>query len=886
MRNKFLLLLISAFLFLININKAQTLIGKDAEKQFKNSSKVILKKNCQNPVFIQFSKDNYINVEDINLKLKEALKISELISPILISQETDIQKNVHYKYQQYFNGIPINDAYYTVHSQNNKVYSVSGIINSSIKTENMIIMEESSALGFALASINSLQYKWQSNSDELLLKEITGNQDATYYPKAVKTIFHKGDKYYYTFKFDIYSNRPLTRPDVFVDAQTGAILGMHEKIQSTDVSGTAKTRYSGTRNITCNNISSVHILHESGRGNGIMTFNLMQGDDFSLALDFENNSCNWDITNANKDEAALDAHWAMESYYDYLKNTFGRNSLNNNGMFLISFVHFRNSYLNAFWDGACMTFGDGSSTNNFNPLTSLDVCGHEMTHGLINYTADLIYDYQESGALNEGFADIFGHLLKFYAKPESATWEMGTDMNWVIRSAQNPNAYNDPDTYHGQFWDPLHEMHRNSTVLSYWFYLLCMGGNGTNDNGNQYELQGIGIEKSQIIAYELLSHYLTPNSEYIDAYNFSLTVVADLYGMCSPEYLAVQKAWYAVGIGQFSTQQNVINITATNTNICKGDPIILNASGATDYCWYPISTLSSSSGASVTAVPEQTTTYTINGTNGIECLGSNSITINVINGNPINFSPAKAEICIGDTISITANDINNCAWTAFNSAIPSQNNIITVQPNITTIYNVSGKIGNCNIEENYTVKVNPKPIAYFNISTDSPNGKEHIISFRNQSKYSNTYNWFFGETTSYLNNSIDENPKHSYSDEGDYLVTLIANSGVGCSDTLSTSIHLDPNTQFFAPNAFAPESNSSENNKFVLSVAGYYPNTYNLKIFNRSGQLMFYSNDPDNSWDGTYKGNIVSGGVYTWTAEFRSLNGGTFARKGIVTVIR
>ena len=87
-----------------------------------------------------------------------------------------------------------------------------------------------------------------------------------------------------------------------------------------------------------------------------------------------------------------------------------------------------------------MTYGDGSSTNGNKPLTALDVCGHEITHGLTSFTANLAYQ-KESGALNEGFSDIFGNSIELWARPSKASWKLGEDFNYVIRDMANPNSY-------------------------------------------------------------------------------------------------------------------------------------------------------------------------------------------------------------------------------------------------------------------------------------------------------------------------------------------------------------------------------------------------------------------------------------------------------------
>ena len=93
----------------------------------------------------------------------------------------------------------------------------------------------------------------------------------------------------------------------------------------------------------------------------------------------------WNVT--NDDRYALDAHWGAEMSYDYYKNVHGRNSLDNKGIKLVSLIH-NSEDMNAYWTGTTMLYGDGNG-NDVGPFAALDVCGHELTHGLVTHTASL-----------------------------------------------------------------------------------------------------------------------------------------------------------------------------------------------------------------------------------------------------------------------------------------------------------------------------------------------------------------------------------------------------------------------------------------------------------------------------------------------------------------
>ncbi len=218
-----------------------------------------------------------------------------------------------------------------------------------------------------------------------------------------------------------------------------------------------------------------------------------------------------------------------------------------------------------------MVYGDGSGRNNdgFDPLVSLDICAHEIGHGVCQSTANLVYQ-RESGALNEGFSDIWGAVIESWADPleQDGTpkkhWLIGEELSdEPMRNMQNPKECKQPDTYLGEYWEPASTsdcptpnpntndycgVHCNSGVLNHWFYLLTEGGSGTNDNFKQYAVTGIGIEKSAKIAY-LTELSLSNNAVYSNCRTASISAAKTLYGNCSAEFKNVVRAWYAVGVG-------------------------------------------------------------------------------------------------------------------------------------------------------------------------------------------------------------------------------------------------------------------------------------------------------------------------------------------------
>ncbi|WP_415328822.1 M4 family metallopeptidase [Chryseobacterium sp. MMS23-Vi53] len=493
-----------------------------------------------------------------------------------------------YRFQQTVNNIPVEYGMMAVQTKDGKIVGQSGkwIVKVPKNIEKQANISESIALQNALAFIGAQTYKWQNKAEEDFIKTESNDFSASFAPKGEVVYYsdptdEKMSDLKLAYKFDIYAEQPLSRQYVFVDAKDGKILGVDAIIHDVNAPGTAVTGYSGTRSIVADSYNGSYRLRETGRNGGtaVQTFNLKKGTNYSSAVDFTDTDNTWNNVNTNKDQYATDAHWGAEMTLDYLFTKFGRKSIDNNHFAIKSYVHYSTNYFNAFWDGSRMTYGDGSaSTNGGKPLTALDVCGHEITHGMTSKTANLAYQ-RESGALNEGFSDIFGNSIEVWARPTQASWKLGEDFSYIIRDMANPNAYGQPDTYLGTYWKPTTTsgcssptqsndycgVHTNSGVLNFWYYLLVTGGTGTNDKGFAYNVTGIGLDKAAAIAYRTLTTYLSSSSNYLNARTYSLQAAADLYGSGSNEVTQVTNAWNAVGVGGGTSAAGKVDSAALYT---------------------------------------------------------------------------------------------------------------------------------------------------------------------------------------------------------------------------------------------------------------------------------------------------------------------------------
>lgn len=255
------------------------------------------------------------------------------------------------------------------------------------------------------------------------------------------------------------------------------------------------------------------------------------------------------------DVSINEAYDGAGATYDLYWDIYKRNSLDGNGLRLDSTVHYEQQYDNAFWDGQQMVYGDGDG-QLFNRFTvAIDVIGHELSHGVTQYTSNLNYSNQ-SGALNEAFSDVFGSLVKQRARGQAAAnadWLIGEGLftshvkGTALRSMKDPGtAYNDPvlgkDPQPGHIRDYVNTtednggVHINSGIPNHAFYLMAvaMGGNAW--------------EKAGMIWYVAARDKFTASTDFQAAANLTFQVAGELYGSDGHEQQAVKYGWDGVGI--------------------------------------------------------------------------------------------------------------------------------------------------------------------------------------------------------------------------------------------------------------------------------------------------------------------------------------------------
>lgn len=526
--------------------------GKQASDIIPGTKYLMFYPTTNIPAFIKFNDETNIRPDEFLNWMTSTFKLDFRYEFRLFRQTNDDLGYTHYKYVQYFAGYPLDRTTYIVHAKGGRIVSMNGCAYDKVETDLKIILKEAEALKKALNYIGAEQYEWEIPSEEAFIKDHDNNPNATYYPSGELVLVSadgKSPMQRMAYKFNIYAHQPLSRAWYYIDAINGELVYKQDILYATNTKGTAYTKYSGKQTITTDSFqNSLFRLRETSRGSGVETYNMKKGTSYGSSVDFVDTNNIWNQFNANMDEAATDAHWGAEMTYDYLKTSFGRNSIDNAGMKIKCYVHYSTNYSNAFWNGSVMTFGDDGGT----PFTVLDIIAHELQHGVSQYEAN--FGGTDGPALNESYSDIIATMVEFYARPSAANWQMG-DAVIPIRNIASPKSMNDPNTYNGMFWDSVaFESHNNSTVQSYCFYLLAMGGKGTNDKGKSYNITGIGREKATAIFWRSLTTYLNNTSDYLDSRLYSIQAAADLYGDCSPEVNTLYQAWYAVGIGSEKKQ--------------------------------------------------------------------------------------------------------------------------------------------------------------------------------------------------------------------------------------------------------------------------------------------------------------------------------------------
>ncbi|MGL1935951.1 MAG: M4 family metallopeptidase [Fibrobacterales bacterium] len=470
-------------------------------------------------------------IERLNTQLADHFSIMEEIST-----KKDKRGNTHIRLQQRFKNIPVIGGDIIVHiNSENKVYAVSGGVAKNLDLEVNLFKILMSANGPQVGSFSNETMHMES--EEL-------------------TVFDGVVAWQRTFSDT--TTAVEGRWKVYVDAFTGEELFIENQIihaapsggQTHTVQGTMLPDEAGQR-VSIEGWIDVYTNYYLYNALNKWKITNDNTNDWEF-----NSSDDWGVS----DPAAISLAKNIETIQEYVSTVMGLDSYDDNGTIIHCHVHTGTNYVNAYWNGSGLYFGDGNGTTA-NPLTVLDIAAHEYGHAITTYSSNLAYSY-ESGALNESFSDIIGALIEFYAQndgrheyPQSqggdSDWLIGED-SWVSRAAlrdmKSPTRFSQPQFYQGPYWytgsGDNGGVHTNSGVQNYVFYLLAEGGTGVN-NGTPYTVTGMGIEQAGEIAMHANMYNLSSNANYADSRDAWILAATSL-GYSSVQ---VQAAWAAVGIG-------------------------------------------------------------------------------------------------------------------------------------------------------------------------------------------------------------------------------------------------------------------------------------------------------------------------------------------------
>jgi Zn-dependent metalloprotease len=363
-----------------------------------------------------------------------------------------------------------------------------------------------------------------------------------------------------TYIVDARSARVLDRWSRLETARPSAA-GGSSCLALASAKGKGRSLYLGDVSLsTVNCGASVYSMRDAERGNAL-TANMANATTGTGEV-FADKDNVWG-RNAATDpvSAASDAHYGVASTWDYFLRVHGREGIDGWGTGTLARVHYGRGVVNAFWsdDCYCVTFGDGDG-RNWGSMVSLDIAGHELSHGVTSRTAALIYS-GESGALNEATSDIFGTMVEFRANnsfdrpdytigEESSITRGGRALRYMFKPSR--------DGASSDCWNSgvaNRDVHYGSGVANHFFYLLAEGAVAPASynyspsqlvcDGNT-SLAGVGRDKAERIWFRALTLYFTSDTDYAGARVATISAARDLYGDATAS--AVGRAWSAVNV--------------------------------------------------------------------------------------------------------------------------------------------------------------------------------------------------------------------------------------------------------------------------------------------------------------------------------------------------
>lgn len=310
-----------------------------------------------------------------------------------------------------------------------------------------------------------------------------------------------------------------------------------------------------------------------------------------------------------------------------------------------------------------------------------------------------------------------------------------------------------------------------------------------------------------------------------------------------------------------------MQLTANDLILCAYDTLILQASGALTYAWNtPMPGLGTS--PSQTILNPLSGTYEIIGTSIYGCQDSTDLQVTVHPVPVLTLTPDQG-ICPGFSASIDVSGATNYLW----SDPTMSGTSFQLTPLQTTTYTVIGaNTFNCYDTASTTVTVYAQPTAEFTASPLVLTNDNPTVTFSNTSQNTAVSFWDFGDGTTQESAETDFSYTYPFVEDQNYNVILTVQSPEGCTDETQVLIQITGGIIYYVPNTFTPDGDACNNIFRPVFTSGYDPKSYHLFIYNRWGEVIFESLDPESGWDGTMNYMKSPEGIYTYKIDFKSLN--------------
>jgi bacillolysin len=536
------------------------IIGMLCFSQEKIQNTIIIKDKNGIIESVQFSeKDkNYDIPESSKVFFDKWLNISSNDLFRAIPHKSKNKEYIHEHFDQYYDGIRVEDAGYNFHYKNGKMFFAHGHY-VSIKNLNITPLLSSKEVLESFRKYEKIQNDSIADfSNELIIKEIDNSNKTTQLsiPKLVYKVYLRS------------KNNSIS--DIgFIDAMTGEILQIESTRLEINGIGSFATRYNGTQYGNTHYYGGNWHLVDSIRGAVIHTWKLWGWTPYDK-IELSDNDNNW--TNAehasSEDDMGLDVFWGLQQINNRLYFNHGINSYDDNGYPVNAYIHYGFTDTekdNAFWDlyYHAMFFGDGAV--KYSPIACIDAIAHEFGHGITQFQIGWPYT-GDRAVFHEGLSDIWGTIMEYRIIYPNSIWKIGEQiiLNYdCLRNIENTHDqnsyYNMANTYLSNYYNNNSGVYQRSGVFSHWFYLLVNGGEGVNEINNSYKVYGVGMDMAEnLIVEAVFNNYLnntTTFSQLRTAFkNAALALCSSQNSLLSQQ---VENAWYAVGVGDNPGQAEI-----------------------------------------------------------------------------------------------------------------------------------------------------------------------------------------------------------------------------------------------------------------------------------------------------------------------------------------